>query len=143
MLIGKRLKELRESKELSQEDLGKLVNLSQQTIGHYEVDRAEPKSETLNILADYFHVSVDYLLGRSDIKRNPTRQEIAAFMTAKKTTGIELGPSLLSQVEDEKKEMDFNTRISNLSDERQQTLERVLRSLETEEKIEKEKVGTD
>lgn len=37
-MFGKRLKKLREEKELTQEQLGKLVNLSQQTIGHYGAD---------------------------------------------------------------------------------------------------------
>ena len=65
-MFGKRLKKLREEKKLTQEQLGKLVNLSQQTIGHYEVNRAKPDLETMRRLAEIFNVSTDYLLGRTD-----------------------------------------------------------------------------
>ena len=61
------MKSLRENKELTQEQLAKLVNLSQQTIGHYEVDRAKPDLETLQKFAEIFNCSVDYLLGRTDV----------------------------------------------------------------------------
>jgi transcriptional regulator with XRE-family HTH domain len=142
-IFAQRIKELREQRGWTQEYLGSLINVSDVTINRYEKDNRKPDQEILNSLANIFDVSIDYLLGRTEIKRNPTRQEIAAFMAAKKITGRELGPSLLSQVEDEKTDIDFNSRIANLSNERQQTLERILRSLETEEKIEKEKLGTD
>lgn len=69
-MLGKRLKELRESKGITQQELAKIMNLSQQTIGHYEVGRAKPDADTLNHLADYFGTTVDYLLGRTNI-RNP------------------------------------------------------------------------
>ena len=64
-MIGDRLKELRESKKWSQKYLGELVNLSQQTIDHYEKGRAEPKAETLNLFSNIFNVSTDFLLGNS------------------------------------------------------------------------------
>ena len=64
-MFGKRLKKLREEKELTQEQLGKLVNLSQQTIGHYEVNRAKPDLETIQRLAEVFNVTTDYLLGHN------------------------------------------------------------------------------
>jgi len=67
-MLGKRLKTLREAKGLTQQQLGELINLSQQTIGHYEVGRASPDAETLIKLADYFQTSVDQLLGRTNIR---------------------------------------------------------------------------
>jgi len=87
-MIGKRLKELREEKGITQEQLGKLVNLSQQTIGHYEVNRAKPDIETIEKLAEYFNVSTDYLLGRTNNRKDsaPTLDdELNAIMR-------ELGP---------------------------------------------------
>lgn len=69
-VLGKRIKELREQKGLTQEQLGKIVNLSQQTIGHYEVDRANPDLETLEKLVRIFDCSVDYLVGNTNIKKN-------------------------------------------------------------------------
>ncbi|NLI70057.1 MAG: helix-turn-helix transcriptional regulator [Firmicutes bacterium] len=69
--LGKRLKSLRENKGLTQRELAELVNLSQQTIGHYEVGRAKPDIETLQKFADIFNCSVDYILNRSDDPRPP------------------------------------------------------------------------
>ena len=43
-----------------------MVNLSQQTIGHYEVGRAKPDLETLQKLSEIFECSTDYILGKSD-----------------------------------------------------------------------------
>ena len=68
-ILGKRIKELRELKDLTQEQLGKMVNLSQQTIGHYEVDRANPDLETLKKFVNIFDCSFDYLVGNSDVKK--------------------------------------------------------------------------
>ena len=65
MVLGQRLKELREARQMSQKQLADLVNLSQQTIGHYEVDRAEPSITTLEQLARIFNTTTDYLLGLS------------------------------------------------------------------------------
>ena len=62
-----RLKELRESSSLSQRELGDRVGLSKSSIGNYESGQRQPDMDTLNLLANYFHVTVDYLMGRSDI----------------------------------------------------------------------------
>lgn len=70
MSFGSRLKELRENKGLTQGDLGKIVNLTKGNISKYENDTVEANNETLKKLADYFKVSIDYLLGRSDEKDN-------------------------------------------------------------------------
>lgn len=68
-MISKRLKLLRESKELSQKDLASFLGVSPSTIGMYESDKRTPDSDMLNRIANYFDVTVDYLLGRSDIKK--------------------------------------------------------------------------
>ena len=65
-----RLKELRKQKSLSQKALGEFVGLSERGIQNYELGNNKPTSDILIKLADYFDVSVDYLLGRSD---NPER----------------------------------------------------------------------
>lgn len=61
-----RLKELRQEKHLSQVRLAMELNLSQNSISRYETMEREAGYETLIQIADYFHVSLDYLLGRSD-----------------------------------------------------------------------------
>ena len=61
-----RLKELREQRQISQVFLGMELGMSQNTISRYETGRREADYETLVAFADYFNVSVDYLLGRTD-----------------------------------------------------------------------------
>ncbi len=61
-----RLKQLRKEKGVSQIRLAMDLNLSQNTISRYETGVREADYETLIKLADYFGVSVDYLLGRTD-----------------------------------------------------------------------------
>lgn len=60
------LKQLRNSRHLTQEDLSKRLDLSRSRIGMYESGRREPDFETLELLADFFNVDTDYLLGRTD-----------------------------------------------------------------------------
>lgn len=68
--LGERIRLLREEKRLSQEELGKIFSLSQSAIAYYETNRKDPSSETLRKMADFFNVTLDFLLGRSDV-RNP------------------------------------------------------------------------
>lgn len=67
---GNRIKKLREEKQLKQEELAKILSISPSAIGMYERDAREPNDELTLKLAEYFDVSTDYLLGKSDI-RNP------------------------------------------------------------------------
>jgi len=66
--FGKRLKQLRKEKNLTQVQLGELLNTSHATINRYENNIHEPDLETINKLADLFDVTADYLLGRTDMK---------------------------------------------------------------------------
>lgn len=66
-LFGKKLKALRTSKKISQKEFGKIFGLAESTIGMYERDERRPDFELLNKFADYFEVSTDYLLGRTDM----------------------------------------------------------------------------
>lgn len=61
-----RIKELREKRGISQEELANEVNLSNQVISFYENGKREPKIEKWQKLADYFNVSVPYLQGYVD-----------------------------------------------------------------------------
>lgn len=62
-----RLKELRIKKGLSQQRLAMELNVNQNTISRYETGEREADHKTLIMLADYFNVSLDYLLERTDI----------------------------------------------------------------------------
>ena len=61
-----RLKMLREEKGLLQEDIGKLLNLSGRAVGNYENGKRDMSPDTIIKLADFFGVTTDYLLGKSD-----------------------------------------------------------------------------
>lgn len=67
MLLGRRLKELRKEKGLTQEDLGNLVNVTKVSICCYENGTRTPSLETLIDLSNIFEVNVDYLLGHDKL----------------------------------------------------------------------------
>lgn len=63
-----RLRELRKERDVSQADVGKLLKITRQAVQRWEVGKSEPNIFQLLGLADYFNVSIDYLVGRSDVK---------------------------------------------------------------------------
>ncbi len=63
----KRLKELRKSKHLSQKELGLKYNAAQNTVSQWEQGIRDVDTATLSHLADFFGVTTDYLLERTDI----------------------------------------------------------------------------
>ena len=84
-----RLKILREEKGLLQEEVGKFLGISGRSISNYENGNRDMSPDTIIKLADFFGVSTDYLLGKSEI-RNP--EEIIngdfAFAYHKATEGL-------------------------------------------------------
>lgn len=70
MNFANRLKQLRKENNLTQEELAQKISKTRSTIAGYETERKEPDYETLVLLAKYFNVSLDYLMGVSDV-RNP------------------------------------------------------------------------
>lgn len=64
--IASRLKELREEKGLSLQALSKIVGISDSSLGRWERDENDITGDNLIILANFFGVSTDYLLGRVD-----------------------------------------------------------------------------
>ena len=66
MTYRQRMRNLREDRDFSQADIGKILNKSQQGYSHIENGRAELKIEDLIILCRFYNVSSDYLIGISD-----------------------------------------------------------------------------
>ncbi len=64
--FAERLKNLRESRGLSQVSFAKIFGLATNTIGMYETGHREPNIDKLNQFATYFNVSIDYLVGRTN-----------------------------------------------------------------------------
>lgn len=66
MVFGARLKELRKEKKLKQTEMAQLLELAPRNYQRLEYGKTNVTATTLIFLGDYFHVSADYLLGRTD-----------------------------------------------------------------------------
>lgn len=75
------LRKERTSLGLNQVEFAKIFNVTKQTVSNWENGNRNPDSATLSKMADYFEVTVDYLLGRTD-KRQETKKEINATTAA-------------------------------------------------------------
>ena len=69
--LGELLAELRHDRGLKQEELADILHLSKSTISSYERGQQLPPLDKLVCLADFFHVTTDYLLGRCDVSVSP------------------------------------------------------------------------
>lgn len=115
-MIGERLKKLRQERGILQRQLAEILKITQQTISLYESNKREPDAETLSKIADFFGVTIDYLLGRTD-NPNPTEDstiddEIMAIMR-------DLGPDITLQFYD----------LKGMSDEEKENLKIFLQGL--------------
>lgn len=61
-----RIKELRELNNITQQELGRIINVNGSAISKYESERIPLTASTIQALADYFNVSTDYLLCKSN-----------------------------------------------------------------------------
>ena len=66
-MLKDRLKRLRQELGLTQEELAKKLNITRKSISAYETGRATPTPEMLKVIAEFFNVTTDYLLGISKI----------------------------------------------------------------------------
>ncbi len=76
MSLGQRISSLRQELKLTQKELAEKFNISPSSIGMFEQNRRSPDSELLNRFADFFNVSVDYLLCRTNnrkLEKNKTK----------------------------------------------------------------------
>ncbi|MFR0534424.1 helix-turn-helix domain-containing protein [Limosilactobacillus reuteri] len=64
--MGDRIAELRSNAHMSQFQLAKVLGIGTSTLGMYETNKRKPSPKVLKHIADYFNVSTDYLLGRSN-----------------------------------------------------------------------------
>ena len=68
-ILGDRIRALRESKAYQQTDFAKKIDVTNVTLSRYETGERKPDYNTLQKIADYFEVSIDYLLGRTNIAK--------------------------------------------------------------------------
>ena len=76
-LLGAKIRELRHSRNYTQEDLAQKLKISKSTIGMYEQDRRSPDLEILLKLAHIFNVSTDYLLDNVTFTSTKARKELS------------------------------------------------------------------
>lgn len=118
--FSQRLKHLREDKGLIQRELAEKLNVSRATITQYENNNRFPDQEMLKKIASFFNVSIDYLLGMTDIRK-------------------------IKQNSNTKEKEDPNPLLKdfeNLSPESQKELEKYLELLKLKENMEKSKDET-
>lgn len=65
-MLPNRLDQLRRQHNLTHQQMADKLGITRQAYGHYENAKREPDYETLKKIADFFHTSIDYLLGRTD-----------------------------------------------------------------------------
>ena len=70
MYYYQRIRDLREDHDLSQTDIAKILDMKQQQYSNYESGRREIPVHHLITLADYYNVSIDYLVGRTNITKH-------------------------------------------------------------------------
>ena len=64
--FSERLKELRKSNKVTQKQMSDLLEITERNYQRYEYGLVDPTASNMATLADYFNVSLDYLIGRSD-----------------------------------------------------------------------------
>lgn len=74
VVIGQRIRALRQKMELTQEDLGKVFNVNKTTISHYEKGERCPSIEMLIRISDYFDVTILYILGINNIGKSNKKE---------------------------------------------------------------------
>ncbi|WP_171641819.1 helix-turn-helix domain-containing protein [Paenibacillus phytorum] len=80
MKYGDRIALLREKRGLTQEELSTKIGISRAALSHYETNRREPDYETINKIANFFNVTVDYLLGRTDQPQTVLDHDVREFV---------------------------------------------------------------
>ena len=75
-MIYRRMRDLRELKDLTQKQVGQILNVAQRTYSRYENGERSIPPEVLSKLADFHETSVDYILGRTDSKEPYPQSEV-------------------------------------------------------------------
>ena len=73
-----RIKDLREDADITQKELAKIIGVTQATLSDYEVEKTEPKKDIWIKLSEFFNVSIDYLMGKTN---NPSNEDFTKGLT--------------------------------------------------------------
>lgn len=80
MTLGERIRSLREKMGLTQKELASKLNVPNQNISNYERGFRQPDYDTLQLIADFFEVTTDYLLGRNNKSTANEEEEFQKFI---------------------------------------------------------------
>ncbi|AOV07900.1 helix-turn-helix domain-containing protein [Sporosarcina ureilytica] len=78
-MFPKRLRILRRKKEMSQQEMADFLGITRQGYGKYENGGSEPSLGMLGVIADFFGVTIDYLIGHSNTQTMSEQEEFEAF----------------------------------------------------------------
>lgn len=137
--IGARLKKLRTDRELTQEDVAKHLGIARATLASWETDRREPDGETLRQLADFFNVSLDFLLCRTDDPHGtfaPDPDDPNAAAVAKIAAALQADPELLEFWQELSRRQDLQLmfkQVRDFSPESIRKIVRIIKAIEDEE----------
>ncbi len=67
-ILGKRIQLLREEKKINQIEFSKILNISNTTLSQYESGKRIPSDQIKKLIADFFNVSLDFLMGRTNTR---------------------------------------------------------------------------
>ena len=93
-----RMKLLREQHNLSQTDLAKILNISRQSYNFYENEKRDPDTAMLIRIADFFNVSLDYLLGRTNDPSPLTQEKTPSYQEEVLRDIEDITPEMASEV---------------------------------------------
>jgi len=100
-MLGKQLKKLRTQKGLTQKQLGEYLHISKSSVGMWESEQRDPDTDMLLTLADFYGVTVDYLLGR---ETTTSTQQILIAETIWKIESLNLLTESINQLAEQLKE---------------------------------------
>ena len=100
-----RIRELRKEKGLTQEDLGKVLNVQKAAISKYEIGRVQPGADTLSKIAQYFGVSTDYVLGLD------TERGLLRFYDPKQSPPSDITTEIVCKITEHSDKIQKGTRI--------------------------------
>lgn len=95
-----RIKQLRSEAGLLQSDLAKQLKIRQNTVSNWETGRHEPDQDALREMSKIFGVSIDYILGNTDIK-NPLTSEDVSGLTDKQIKILQMMEKMTPEQQDE------------------------------------------
>lgn len=104
-VIGNRIRELREKNDINQQDLARYLKVAKSTLSQYETGSRIPNDDIKKAIAEKFNVSVDYLLGLTDIP-----DTINDYIAKQKKTGTQ--PAADEYSADERKIIDMYRQLS-------------------------------